>query len=184
MARRKGKVYVAFVDDLKAFNTVDRHSLWLCLSRKGLSRKRLNILKSVYKNVLCCVRSGHDYTEFFESPSAVKQGCLLSPKMFCLSTKWLMKAGGRASLLSNLIEDTFSLLFADAVALVSHTQVWLQKQLNVLARASTKIGLKVNLDKTKVMVFRKGEHLAAHEKWFINGQRLEVVNSYVCLGYR
>ena len=53
----------------------------------------------------------------------------------------------------------------------------------MLARASTKIGLKVNLDKTKVMVFRKGGHLAAHEKWFINGQRLEVVNSYVYPGY-
>ena len=53
----------------------------------------------------------------------------------------------------------------------------------MLARASAKIGLKVNLDKTKVRVFKKGEHLAAHEKWFINGQRLEVVNSYVYLGY-
>ena len=59
----------------------------------------------------------------------------------------------------------------------------LQNQLNVLARASAKIGLKVNLDKTKVMVFRNGGHLAVHEKRFIHGQRLEVVGSYVYLGY-
>ena len=49
-----------------------------------------------------------------------------------------------------------SLLFADDVALVSHTTVGLQNQLNVLARASAKMGLKVNLDKTKIMVLRKG----------------------------
>ena len=39
----------------------------------------------------------------------------------------------------------------------------------------------MNLDKTKVTVFRKWR--AAHEKWFINGQRLEVGNSYVYMGY-
>ena len=147
----------------------------------------LNRLKSMYENVLCCVRSGHDYTEFFESPAGVKQGCLLSPKMFGLFinevTDEIRKAGRHGILLSNLIEEIFSLLFADDVALVSHTPVGLQNQLNVLARASAKIGLKVNLDKTKVMVLRKGGHLATHEKWFIDGQRLEVVNSYVYLGY-
>ena len=45
----------------------------------------------------------------------------------------------------------------------------------------------MNLDKTKVTVFRKwrggGGDLAAHEKWFINGQRVEVGNSYVYMGY-
>ena len=66
---KERKVHVPFVDYLKVFDTVDRHVLWLCLSRKGLSRKMLNILKSVYENVSCCVRSGHDYTEFCELPS-------------------------------------------------------------------------------------------------------------------
>ena len=43
VARWKGKVSVAFVDYLKAFDTVDRHCLWLCLSSVGLSNKLLNI---------------------------------------------------------------------------------------------------------------------------------------------
>ena len=107
------KVFVAFVDYLEAFNIVDRHSLWLCVSRKGLSRIILNLQKSMYENMLCCVRSGHDYTEFFESPAGVKQGCLLSPKLFCLFINEvadeIRTAGRHGILLSNLIEEIFLL---------------------------------------------------------------------------
>ena len=76
----------------------------------------LNIPKSMYENVSCCVRSGHDYTEFFESPAGVKQCCLLSPKCFSLFINKvadeIRKAGRHGILLSNLSEEVFSLLFA------------------------------------------------------------------------
>ena len=41
----------------------------------------------------------------------------------------------------------------------------------------------MNLDKTKVMIFRKGGHTGAGEKWFFNGNEMEIVNSYKYLGY-
>ena len=104
------------------------------------------------KKFLCCVKSGHNYTEFFKSPAGRSRAAYSAQKC---STKWLRKAGRYGILLSNLTEEIFSLLFADDVALVSHAPVGLQNKLNVLARASAKIG-QVNLDKTKVMVFRKG----------------------------
>ena len=40
----------------------------------------------------------------------------------------------------------------------------------------------MNLRKTKVMVFRKGGYLSAHERWFYGTERLEVVNTYRYLG--
>ena len=43
--------------------------------------------------------------------------------------------------------------------------------------------LTVNIDKTKIMVFRKGGHLGQRERWFLDGQRIEVVNSYCYLGF-
>lgn len=84
MAQNKGKVYLAFVDYHKAFDSVDREKLWTCLGKKGLSHKMLQLIRKMYENVLCCVRAGQDYTDVFESPIGVKQGCLLSPKLFCL----------------------------------------------------------------------------------------------------
>ena len=117
----------------------------------------------------------------------MKKGCLLSPKIFALFINEVaeeLKRDGRHGInLSNLIEEICALLFADDRALVSHTVVGLQNQLNVLARPSRRIGLSVNMEKTKVMVFRKGGHLAAHEKWYLNGDLLEVVNSYTYLGF-
>ena len=63
--------------------------------------------------------------------------------------------GNMVFLLLNLTDEMFSLLFAVDVVLVSHTVKGLQNPLNVLARTSAKIGLKVNLDKTKVNGFQK-----------------------------
>jgi hypothetical protein len=187
MSQGKGKAYVAFVDYQKAFDTVNRDSLYACLQAKGLSSKMLKMIRSMYENVLCCVRCGYDYTDFFECPAGLKQGCLLSPKLFCLFINEVaekLRADGRHGImLTTLIEEIFSLLFADDIALVSHTTVGLQNQLNMLSQASDRIGLVVNLEKTKIMVFRKGGHLARHERWFLNGQQLEVVNSYTYLGY-
>jgi len=108
--------------------------------------------------MLCCVRSGHDY-RVLRVTSRDEAGLLTRPRAFLFIQEVadeIRKVGRHGILLSNLTEDIFSLLFADDVALVSHTPVGLQNHLNVLARASAKIGLQVNLHKTTVVVFRKG----------------------------
>ena len=51
----------------------------------------------------------------------------------------------------------------------------LQSHLDNLQKASESLGLTVNLQKTKVMVFRKGGCLGKHEKWYYKGQEIEVV---------
>ena len=52
----------------------------------------------------------------------------------------------------------------------------------MLSVAAERLCLTVNLDKSKVIVFRKGGFLAAKEKWFLGGAVLEVVNKYKYLG--
>ena len=59
---------------------------------------------------------------------------------------------------------------------LASTVMGLQNQLNVLFVAAERLCLTVNLDKSKVIVFRKGGFLAAKEKWFLGGAVLEVVN--------
>ena len=73
------------------------------------------------------------------------------------------------------LEEIFLLLFADDIVLVSSTPSGLQNQINNLEKASNSVGLTVNLDKTKVMIFRKGGHIASGEKWFYNGNEIEIV---------
>ena len=52
-----------------------------------------------------------------------------------------------------------------------------------LKQASKSLGLAVNLDKSKVMVVRKGGHIASGGTWFYGGSVIEIVNSYKYLGY-
>ena len=79
--------------------------------------------------------------------------------------------------------ELFLLLFADDIVLLSCTARGLQNQINILYNACKKLFLKINEDKTKVMVFRKGGFLGKYEHWHLDGKELEVVNEYNYLGF-
>ena len=78
--------------------------------------------------------------------------------------------------------ELFLLLFADDLALLSSTAMGLQNQLNHLNLMCKEHPLSINTEKSKVMVFRKGGFLDKNEKWFLEGNEVEV-NSYTHLGY-
>ena len=58
----------------------------------------------------------------------------------------------------------------------------LQTQLNSLCHAASDLKLKINMNKSNIIVFRKGGYLASHERWFYDDTKKEVVNSYKYLG--
>jgi hypothetical protein len=184
---RKSKFYVAFIDYQKAFDSVDRESLWLVLKKIKTSTKMLRMLQGIYGSVQACVKWGSDVSEFFDCPLGVKQGCMLSPLIFSLLitevADAVTKKGKHGFQFLPGLQEIFLLLFADDICLISTTPAGLQNQLDNLEKASTPLGLTVNLKKTKVMVFRKGGHLGKFEKWYFQGKELEVVNSYKYLGF-
>ena len=71
--------------------------------------------------------------------------------------------------------EVFLLLFSSDLALLSSTAMGLQNQLNHLNSVCKEHSLCVNSEKYKIMVFRKGGFL---KRWFLEGNILEVVNSY------
>ena len=83
-SRRGGKVYVAFIDYKKAFDTVDREKIWETLEKLKTSSKMVIMLKSMYSSVQACVRWGASLSEFFECSLGVKQECLFSPLIFSI----------------------------------------------------------------------------------------------------
>lgn len=185
--RQKRKLYVAFIDYMVAFDSVDRESLWVVLQKVQTSTKMLHMLQGIYKSVQSCVRWGHEVSDFFDCPSGVKQGCMLSPLIFSIlitdvADKVTTNGKHGFQFLPGL-QEIFLLLFADDICLISSTPAGLQNQINNLEKASDALGLIVNLNKTKVMIFRKGGHLAKTEKWYYKGKEIEVVNSYKYLGF-
>lgn len=187
-AKRGCKLYVCFVDLKLAFDSVQREPLFNILIQNGMNGKFMKAIVAMYQSVLSCVRvfSGR-MTDFFECPVGVRQGCILSPEIFSLFINEVARSvedGGMhgIQLLPGLVE-LFILLFADDIALLSDTALGLQRQINILNDACKRLFLNVNIDKTKVMVFRKGGFLGKNEKWFLNGRQLEVVNEYTYLGF-
>ena len=180
------KLYVCFVDYRKAFDSVNREALFNILERNGISGDYLLAIKSIYKSVLASVKKDGNLSDYFECPSGLKQGCLLSPKLFTIFMTEISKKLNQDGIhgiqfLSNY-PLIFHLLFADDLALVSDTVGGLQKQLNILREQSLRLGLEINLTKTQVVVFRKGGYLAKIEKWYYGEHKLQVVNCYTYLG--
>ncbi|WP_419652784.1 reverse transcriptase domain-containing protein, partial [Thiolapillus sp.] len=134
-----------------------------------------------------CVRANNDYSDFFECPVGVRQGCVLSPTIFSLFinqlAKYITDTGRHGIQLLSGLTELFILLFADDVALLATTPCGLQNQLDSLKVCCDRLKMEVNKDKTKVMVFRKGGHLSKHEKWYYDGAEMEVVNKYSYLGF-
>ena len=151
-----------------------------------MNGKLYKALRGVYDSVFVCVRNNYEYTDFFSFPRGVKQGCLLSPNLFSFFINELaveLSKRGRHGIqfIPNAVE-LFLLLFADDIILISETVVGLQNQLNVLKEEADRLKLTVNLDKTNIIVFRKGGHLSAWEKWHYGNVEMKVVNNYKYLG--
>ena len=78
--------------------------------------------------------------------------------------------------------ELFILLLADDVILVSKTVEGLQTQLKSLHHAASGLELKVNMNKSNIIVFRKGGYIGARERWTCSGGVMPVVNVYKYLG--
>ena len=156
-----------FLCNAKLYVTVDTVShtmLWLVLSRTGIQRKMLNMLRNMRARIEAWVRcNGNELTNYFECFQGLKQGYLCSPILFTyfvneLASNRTGSGSHGMQLLPSQIE-IFPMLFADDLALLFSTTTGLQNQLNLLCESSRRLGRKVNVDKTKLMVFRKGGHL-------------------------
>ena len=185
LSKRK-KVYIGFIDFRKAFDTVKRDVLWNILELNGIRGKVLNVLKAMYRNVRYCVCTQEGHTESFDSTMGLKQGCKISPIMFSylinsLANEIAENCKHGIQLAPNT-QPVSSLLFADDVALLADTPVGLQNQLNQLKRAADRLGLVINTDKSKVVVYRMGGHLSRYEKWSVGNVDLQVVSEYKYLG--
>ncbi|GFR64368.1 reverse transcriptase SR3-right [Elysia marginata] len=84
-------LYINFIDYEKAFDSVDRETLWKLLKHYGIPKKIISIIKCNYQDIKCKVAHACQLSDSFEVKTGVRQGCLLSPFLFLLVIHWIMK---------------------------------------------------------------------------------------------
>ena len=110
----------------------------------------------MYSNVKACVRTPVGIKDFFTCSRGVQQGSILSPLLFSLFVNdFGEQMNKRFSGVYVGILKLCYLFFADDLAMVSSTPIGLQRHLDDLEKYVNKLQLKVNINKTAVMVFRK-----------------------------
>lgn len=172
---------VNFIDYEKAFDSIDRKTLWKIMRHYGIPQKIVSLIEEMYKNTTCRVLHEGQLTESFEINTGVRQGCLLSPFLFILAIDWLMKTGTerrRNGIQWTLWEQLDDLDFADDIALLSHNQQQLQSKTTILEQLSASVGLHIHPGKSKVLRICS----SSKEPITAKNRELEEVSTFTYLG--
>ena len=131
-------LYSVFVDIQKAFDNIDRETIWKLMQHYGFPPKFITIVQQLYENAKCQVTHEGKLTEPFFVQIGVRQGCLLSHTMLLIVIDWVMgtatkdKRMGIHWTLTKQLED---LDFADDISLLAQTK------LEQVADEAEKVGL-------------------------------------------
>ena len=161
------KVFAAFIDLRKAFDTIWRTGLFYKLLDLKVPFKIFKVLRSMYQDTTCRLKFSNGLSEKFISSCGVKQGDVLSPLLFNLYINDLVKVLEHNNVDPVTISETSinSLLFADDIILLSNSEKGLQKSLNTLQEFCNSWKLKINSTKSKVIVFNSN---GKSHKTFLN----------------
>lgn len=177
----KKKTYAFFVDFKAAFDNISRNLMLYKLYELGLSYKLTKIIESAYQRTETAVWTGNELSEYFNTNSGVKQGCLLSPLLFTLYVNDIHDSLGGGIMVDDI--NIRVLLYADDIVILAEDKDVLQRMIYNLEDYCVKWNLIVNLAKSKIMVFRNGGRLSAQERWTLNNEQIEVVSEYNYLGF-
>lgn len=176
----KKKVYAFFVDFRAAFDKISRHLLIFKLRQMGISFKFVNMVEAVYRNTKSAVWTGEELSDYFNTESGVKQGCLLSPLLFSLYINDLNDSLDGGLTIEGI--NIKVLLYADDIVLLADHPVKLQRMISKLENYCKSWNLVVNTSKSKIMVFRNGGRLSQRDRWVFQGEQIDVVSEYKYLG--
>ena len=160
LSKKKGRFYCIYIDFAKAFDSIQHQKLWDAFSRNNINGRFLIIIKSMYAKLKSCVKVNDNLTSFFSCNTGTRQGCVGSPIIFSLFINdlvtFLHEKCDRGIFVSDDIEDLVALMFADDVSSFSDTVINLQHQINCIEEYCKTVNMKINLSKTKIVVFRNG----------------------------
>ncbi len=180
---KKGKkLFTCFVDYQKAFDSVWRAGLFHKLLKYGMNKDLVNIIKNMYDKTSTCLKMNDQITPQFRTYCGVRQGGILSPKLFNIFINDIPSIFDKScspAILGRL--SVSCVMYADDLVIFSESAEGLQNCLNKLHKYTKKWGLKLNLKKTKVLIFQSSGKRPS-DTFYFGHQQVHVQKQYKYLG--
>jgi len=163
------------IDYAKVFDCVDHNKLWTILKEMGIPDHLTCLLRNLYAGQEATVRTGHGTTDWFQTGKGVHLSCILSPCLFNLYVVYIMRNTGLQEAQAGIKiagKNINSLRYADDTTLKAESEEELKSLLMKVKEQSEKVGLKLNIQKTKIMAS------GPSTSWEIDGETVETVRLY------
>ena len=124
------------------------------------------------------MRTGHGTTDWFQIGKGLCQGCILSPCLFNLYAEYIMRNAGLEEAQVEIKiagRNINNLRYADDTTLMAESEE-LKSLLMKVKEESEKVGVKLNIQKTKIMAS------GPITSWQIDGETVEAVSDFIFLG--
>ena len=144
-------IYFCFIDYAKAFDCVDHNKLWKILKGMGIPDHMTHLLRNLYAGQEATVRIGHGTTDWFQIGKGVCQGCILSRCLFNLDAEYIMRNARLEEAQAGIKIAGRNIRYADDTTLMAESEEELKSLLMKVKEESEKVGLKLNIRKTKIM---------------------------------
>ena len=164
-------IYFCFID----FDCMDHNKLWKILKEIGIQDHLTCLLRNLYVGQGATVRTGHGTTDWLQIGKGVHQSCLLSPCLFNLYAEYIMRNTGLEEAQAEIKitrRNINNLRYADDTTLMAESKEELKSLLMKMKVESENAGLKLNIQKTKIMAS------GPITSWQIDGETMETVRDY------
>ena len=154
---------------------MDHNKLWKILKEMGIPDHLTCLLRNLYAGQEATVRTGHRTTDWFHIGKEVHRGCILSPCLFNFYTEYTMRNTGLEEAQAGIKiagRNINNLRYADDTKLMAESEEELKSLLMKVKEESEKVGLKLNIQKTKIMAS------SPINVWQIEGETEETVGDY------
>ena len=137
------------------------------------------LLRNLYAGQETTLRTGRGKTDWFQIGKVVRQGCVLSPCLFNLYAEYIMRNAGLEEAQVGIKiagRNINNRRYADDTTLMAESEEELKSLLMKVKEESEKVGLKLNIQKTKIMA--SGPIIS----WEIDGETVETVSDFILGG--
>ena len=134
------------------------------------------LLRNLYAGQEATIRIGHGTRDWCQVRKGVRQGCILSPCLFNFYAEYIMKNAGLEEAQAGVKiarRNINKLRYADDTTLMAESEEELKSLLMKVKEESENVGLKLNIQKTKIMAF------GPIPSWEIDGETMETVSDFI-----